>query len=435
MTTSPRRGHLVTLFVVRGASSAAYFALLPFLGLLLVETRGLSGAQAGAVVAVTILSTRAGGVLLAAGIDRVGFRPTISGGYVLAAILLTSLTWLPGTLVGWLVAAGALGLCLAAATTAQKALVAEVFAGDHARMKGFSYLNAAVNAGSAVGPVAGGVAYHWHAGSLPILASALMCVAVLASLRLPTAGGFTMSERGSGLTPAADATTPTVRRRMLAYDRGLFVFLLLAAGSWIGYSMVFNVLAAYLAPTVSADRVGFLFTLNALIVIVCQVAVGARVGDRLSRSPHRRRTFGALCLTSNAVMGVSLVLFAVGRSGGMLAAVAAMVLFTAAEMVWATVYDAEVTVRRGRLTNSMAYATAGLAWGSVESVSAWIGLAWTASSTVDRSTGGFVFSAHSLFLCASLVVIGAGIALAVHRNGVDANVQEEMYKDGHGSVH
>lgn len=404
MTAASSGRNLAAIVVVRAASAAGYFVLLPFLGLWLVRTQGLSLGAGGAVVAATILATRAGGVLLAPVVVRFGCRRSITVGYVLAAALLAVSVRVSGGVVIWVALMTVLGLLLSAATTAQKALVAEAFTTETARMKGFGYLNVAVNAGSALGPIVGGIAYRWHENGLPLPAAALLLVAALASLFLPVTHAEAAPWRG-----------------FLVFDRELFVFLAMTAGTWVGYSMAFNVLAAYLTPEIGADQIGLLFTLNAVLVIFGQVPVGVRVAGLLG-SGNRRRAFGRVCLAGNAVMAVGLLLFPVGKSWGLPAAIAAMAIFTFAEMIWSTLYDAEVAVRRGKLPNAMAYGAAGLVWGGLESAGAWIGLALVAA---EASTESPVSTALPFWGAALIVIVTGTLPLLNARKAPAGNPSQD----------
>ncbi|MGK5543922.1 MFS transporter [Streptomyces sp. URMC 127] len=350
---------LTALVVARATSCAGFFAVLPYLGLWLVEAHGLSGADAGLVVGAAILANRAGGVLLVPLIHRLGLKASVGAGYlgaVVAFALLGMGLQLPAS--GWLVLAALVGLFLAMATTAMKAQVA-AFAPDQ-RLRGFSYLNMAVNAGSAVGPVIGGFLLEWHASSLPLSAAALDLVALAVVPALPGAWRAPESPRPAG---------GGGRGRWLP-QRRFVAFSLLVCGTWVAYAQVFDVLPAYLGDAVSTRDLGLVFTLNAVLVVALQVPVSA-LSRRVLNRP--RAGFAVLCAAANAVLAAAVLLFAFGRSAGLGLILGAMVLFTLSELVWSPLYDAQVGERRGQLSTTAAYALAGVAWGAAESVGAWLG--------------------------------------------------------------
>ncbi|QLE75749.1 MFS transporter [Streptomyces rectiverticillatus] len=353
---------LTALVVARATSCAGFFAVLPYLGLWLVDSRGLSGADAGLVVGAAILANRAGGVLLVPLIHRLGLKASVGAGYLGAAVAFAVLGMgltLPAS--GWLVLAASAGLSLAMATTALKAQVA-AFAPDQ-RLRGFSYLNMAVNAGSAVGPVLGGFLLERHADALPLAAAALDLVALAAVPALP--GAWRAGER-----PRAHAGGDGRGRGRWLPQRPFVVFSLLVCGTWVAYAQVFDVLPAYLGDSVNTRDLGLVFTLNAVLVVALQVPVSALSRRVLTRP---RAGFGILCAAANVVLAAAVLLFAFGRSAGLGLLLGAMVLFTLSELVWSPLYDAQVAERRGALSTTAAYALAGVAWGAAESAGAWLG--------------------------------------------------------------
>ncbi|MFI6932808.1 MFS transporter [Streptomyces sp. NPDC050287] len=352
---------LTALVVARAASCAGFFAVLPYLGLWLMDDRGLSGASAGLVVGASILANRAGGVLLVQLIHRLGLKASVGVGYLGAVVVFGVLGMgLRLPTYGWLVLAVLVGLFLAMATTAMKAQVA-AFPPDQ-RLRGFSYLNMAVNAGSAVGPVIGGQLLEWQADRLPLSAALLDLVALAVVPALP--GDWRAADRSGAPAPAGS----TVGRRLPG--RRFATFTLLVCGTWVAYAQVFDVLPAYLGDSVGTRELGLVFTLNAVLVVALQVPVSA-LSRRLLN--HPRAGFGLLCLTANAVLALAVVLFGLGRSAGFGLVLTAMVLFTLSELVWSPLYDTQVGERRGELSTTAAYALAGVAWGSAESVGAWLG--------------------------------------------------------------
>ncbi|MET9416149.1 MFS transporter [Streptomyces klenkii] len=362
---------LTALVVARATSCAGFFAVLPYLGLWLVDSRGLTGADAGLVVGAAILANRAGGVLLVPLIHRLGLKASVGAGYLGAAVAFAVLgAGLRLPAYGWLVLAALAGLSLAMATTAMKAQVA-AFPPDQ-RLRGFSYLNMAVNAGSAVGPVIGGALLEWHTGWLPLAAAVLDLVALAAVPALPGAWRAADPARQADANAGAGnggGGGEKGRRRWLP-QRPFVAFSLLVCGTWVAYAQVFDVLPAYLGDAVSTRDLGLVFTLNAVLVVALQVPVSALSRRVLSR-PHAG--FGLLCTAANVILAAAVLLFAFGRTGGLGLILAAMVLFTLSELVWSPLYDAQVSERRGKLSTTAAYALAGVAWGAAESAGAWLG--------------------------------------------------------------
>ncbi|MFH8789296.1 MFS transporter [Streptomyces roseoverticillatus] len=389
---------LTALVVARATSCAGFFAVLPYLGLWLVDSRGLTGADAGLVVGAAILANRAGGVLLVPLIHRLGLKASVGAGYLGAALAFAVLgagLHLPA--YGWLVVAALAGLSLAMATTAMKAQVA-AFPPDQ-RLRGFSYLNMAVNAGSAVGPVIGGALLEWHAGWLPLAAAALDLVALAAVPALPG------TWRGSDSPQRTAEGDDDGRKGRWLPQRPFVAFSLLVCGTWVAYAQVFDVLPAYLGDTISTRDLGLVFTLNAVLVVALQVPVSALSRRVLSRP---RAGFGLLCTAANVILAAAVVLFAFGRTGGLGLLLAAMVLFTLSELVWSPLYDAQVGERRGTLSTTAAYALAGVAWGAAESAGAWLGTLLAVRPTVP----GVLSPAAAPYWGAAALALLTGLAMS-----------------------
>ncbi|MER6302930.1 MFS transporter [Kitasatospora sp. NPDC001539] len=403
---------LAAVVVARATSCAGFFSFLPYLGLWLVDTQGLSGGSAGLVVGSSILANRAGAVLLVPLINRLGLKASVVLGYVGAVAVFVALgSGLGLPAIGWLVLATLVGLFLAMATTAMKASVAALPADQ--RLRGFSYLNMAVNAGSAVGPALGGQLLHWHAGWLPLAAAALHLVALVTATALP--GTWRRSER-----PVPPAKGGGRRWRV---QRPFVVFSLLACGTWVAYAQTSDVLPAYLGDTVDARDLGLVFTLNAVMVVALQVPMSWLI-RRLLDAP--RGGFGALWAAACAVLAASVLLFALGRSTGLGVVLVAMVLFTLAELIWSPLYDAQISERRGTLSLPAAYALAGVASGAAESVGAWLGT----FLVVGRSGSGLLSPAASPYWGAAVLALLTGLAMAWDGRSSSADLPDAHEGEG-----
>ncbi|MEV5593653.1 MFS transporter [Streptomyces sp. NPDC052496] len=359
LDTVPRRVTLAFL-LVRGCSSAAYFTLLPFLGLWLLQTRGMSGAAGGTVVAGCLLFGRTGGLLVSRLVTALGLRRSVLVAYVTATSTLLAMLGYPGhSLPVWLLLAAVLGLSFSAATAALKALVAAAYSAEQ-RLRGFSHLNLAVNAGSALGSAAGGaVLTHWP-GLLPLAGVVLYLGATISALLLPRPVA-----RPTGAAPEVPGAGPTLRP--------FVVFLLVTSLTWVAYAQVFEVLPTYVADSLDPQQVSLLFVANAVLIIILQTPVTAVV-QRL-RARHPRMCALGLLPGAHLVMALSMVLFGALLGSPVSVGYAGILLFTLAEVVWGPMYDAEIEEVRGRLSSVTAYSAAGLAWGTAESAGTWLGMA------------------------------------------------------------
>jgi MFS family permease len=378
--TAPGRRHVTALITVRMTSASGYFALLPFLGLWLVDEQHLSGSGAGVVVAATIVGTRCGGLLLVPAIRKMGLRRSVLVAYRMAGVLLAgSGAATPLSMAAWLPIFFALGLCLAAATTAIKALVAAAYP-EQRQLHGFTYLNVAVNAGSALGPVFGGAVIAFRPALLPLVGCVSFVVSAASSFWLPVAR-------------YAERPAPRPSRSRNPIPGAFILFVLPTMGTWLAYAQVFTVLPVFLAPRIDPSRLGWVFTLNAVLVIALQVPVSSLLGRV---APHLRGLVG------NFGMALSVVLFGLGASLGVSGVVVAMVVFTVAELIWSPLYDTEVNVRRGTLSSALAFGAAGVLWGGAEAAGAWLG------NTIVVATG----SALPYWIAGACAAI-SGITIAI----------------------
>ncbi|MGW1978080.1 MFS transporter [Streptomyces sp. NPDC001889] len=391
----PRRT-VVAFLLVRGFSSAAYFTLVPFLGLWLIRTRDMDGVEGGTVVAACLLFGKAGGLLVSRLITALGLRRSVLVSYVIAtAALLLMVAYQGRALPVWVVLASLLGLSFSAATAALKALVAAAHSAEE-RLRGFSHLNLAVNAGAALGSAAGGVLLTHFPSTLPVLGVVLYLCATLAALRLPRPAAPGTEDAG-----AVEGAGGAGRTR-----RPFLVFLGVTMLTWVAYAQVFDVLPTYAADSPGPQQVSLLFVANALLIIVLQTPVTSFVQRLEARRP------GAVELWvvpgAHLLMAVSVVVFALVVRSPVVVGYVAVLLFTLSELVWGPIYHTKVVEVKGRMTNVTAYSLAGLAWGVAESGGTWLGMALVTAAGLSwpMATGMYWISA--------LAMVAAALYFAVH---------------------
>jgi hypothetical protein len=360
---------------VRGLSAAAYFLLVPFLALWLIDHRGLSGAGAATVVALCLLFGRIGGMLVARLLHRVGLHRSVVMAYVASTATVSVMALYRGGSLGIWIALGSLfGLSFSSATAALKALVVVAYAPEQ-RLWAFSRLYLAVNAGAPAGIAAGGFLMA-HAPELFAWTATALYASALVLLRLVPADA-----EGEHQSHAASS----VSGGRLPF--GLFLFF--TGITWVAYSQVFNVL-----PTFSADRVGpqsisYLFILNSALVIVLQAPVTSAV-ERL-RKRHPGLAARTVLPVAHLALGVSLLAFGFTGRISLIVIYVAMALFTLTELVWAPAYDSEISTVKGGLSPFAAYGIAGAVRGGAESLGSWLGIASATSALVSWPRSALLF--------------------------------------------
>ncbi|MFB4264495.1 MDR family MFS transporter [Nonomuraea sp. GTA35] len=288
--------------------------VMPFTGVYLTQSRGLSVAAAGLVMGVfgagSLLSQLVAGVLA----DRIGRRATLSGGMLATAACMLALgysTSLPAILASMF----ALGLVIDVYRPASNALVADLVSAEE-RPRAYGLLFWAINLGYSVGMTAGG----WLAGLgfvwlFWIDAVSSVVFAVLVWRAVPetrqVTGGFGVVLR----------------------DRVMVGFTLVALGNALVYSQTMTMLPVAMTGVVklSPQEFGVAMALNGILIVVVQPLVSGWLGRR---DPARTFALGL------AVMGVGFAMTAYVTN--VLGLAVTIVIWTAGEIVTAGIPGAIV---------------------------------------------------------------------------------------------
>ena len=371
-----RRSELAFLGV-RGLSAGAYFLVVPFLPLWLINTRGLSGTEAATVIAVCLFFGRTGAILTSRLLSRIGLHRSVLLTYVAATATLVAMGLYAGdAVVAWVVLGSLFGLSFSSATAALKALVVETYEPEQ-RLWAFSKLNLAVNSGAPAGVAAGG----WlvvHAPQILVLVGA----AVYGVAALLVRGGPRVAAAPPG-DIGLITDRPSGRVAPLAF------FLLFTGFTWVAYAQVFNVLPTFAASTVGPQDISYLFVLNSVLIVALQTPVTAAV----HRFQVSRPALASVVVLPVSQLALGAAVLALGFTGhsSVVVAYAAMVLFSLTELVWAPAFDSEVPKIKGRLSVVTAYGIAGATRGGAESLGSWLGIAVAASASVAWPTSAAVF--------------------------------------------
>ncbi|MEV0163506.1 MDR family MFS transporter [Nonomuraea fuscirosea] len=262
--------------------------VMPFTGVYLTQSRGLSVVAAGLVMGVfgagSLVSQVVAGVLT----DRIGRRATLSGGMLATSAAMLALgysTSLPAILASMFV----LGLVIDVYRPASNALVADLVSPEE-RPRAYGLLFWGINLGYSVGMTAGG----WLAGIgfiwlFWIDALSGVVFAVLVWRAVPetrpegshSAGGFLMVLR----------------------DRVMVGFTLVALGNALVYSQTMTMLPVAMTKVVklTAGQFGTAMALNGVLIVLVQPLASGWLGRR---DPARTLATGL------AVMGVGFAMTA-----------------------------------------------------------------------------------------------------------------------------
>ncbi|MEV5556494.1 MFS transporter [Nonomuraea wenchangensis] len=357
--------------------------VMPFTGVYLTQSRGLSVTAAGLVMGVfgvgSLLSQPLAGMLT----DRIGRRATLSGGMLATGAAMLALGYsvsLPAVLASMLV----LGVVVDLYRPASNALVADLV-GPAERPRAYGLLFWGINLGYSVGMTAGG----WLAG-LGFLwlfwIDAVSCVvfAVLVWRAVP-------ETRPEGARQATGGFGAVLR------DRVMVAFTLVVLGNALVYAQTMTMLPVAMtkAAGLSTAQYGTAMALNGVLIVVVQPLVSGWLGRR---DPARTFALGL------AVMGAGFALTAFVTST--LGLTATIAVWTAGEIVTAGIAG---TIVAALAPEELRGRYAGL-----------FGLAWSAAAVLAPLLGGpllelgpralwFTIGAVGLVSAAGMLALGPAI--------------------------
>ncbi|KAB8192671.1 MFS transporter [Nonomuraea phyllanthi] len=239
--------------------------VMPFTGVYLTQSRGLSVTAAGLVMGVfgagSLLSQLLAGVLT----DRIGRRATLAGGMLATAATMLALgysTSLPSIVASMFV----LGLVLDIYRPASNALVADLVSPEE-RPRAYGLLFWGINLGYAVGMTAGGrlagLGFVWlfWIDALTSVVFAVLVWRAVPETRPPareSAGGFGVVLR----------------------DRVMVGFTLVTLAQALVYSQTMSMLPVAMTNVVglSTGQFGLAMALNGVLIVVVQPLVSGRLG-------------------------------------------------------------------------------------------------------------------------------------------------------------
>ncbi|MEO3803261.1 MFS transporter [Nonomuraea sp. B1E8] len=349
--------------------------VVPFTGVYLTQSRGLSLAAAGLVMGVygagSLLSQLLAGVLT----DRIGRRATLSGGMVATAVSMLALGY-SSTLPAILVSMFALGLVIDVYRPASTALVADLVSPAE-RPRAYGLLFWGINLGYAIGMTSGGrlaeLGFVWL-----FWIDAVSCV-VFAAL----------------VWRAVPETRPEARESaggfgVVLRDRVMVGFTLVVLGNALVYGQTMTMLPVAMTEVVklSPGQFGLAMALNGVLIVLVQPLVSGWLG---------RRDASRTLATGLAVMGLGFAMTAFVTST--LGLAVTIVVWTVGEIITAGVPGAVVAALapahlRGRY--------AGL-----------FGFAWSMAAVLAPLIGGPLLELGSKALWFTVGGVGAVSALGM----------------------
>jgi DHA1 family multidrug resistance protein-like MFS transporter len=361
------------------------FGLLSTLAVSLTAA-GFDAAQTGFLILLFTITNKTAKVLLTRWLDKISVPSSVLIGCLAAAAGFVALQIASGTVLT------ALALTLAGLGVSVNALASKQLAADasdrmESRARLFSLINIAVNIAAAVSaPVALFFVSRHHDDYVLTGVTVIYCIA-----------GLTTFLNYSRTRPERRAYASSASLRGYCTVLGLpgmRSFLLISFLGWFCYGQLFNSLAIYVSSTLkSPDKLGWLYTLNSLLIVVAQLSV-----IRLTESWTKgRQVIIAVTAYATFTLSFSTIYLVPGYPG----AVMAVVVFTVAEMMFVPTMDVLLLRVLGEESRSIGYGMFSLSDAAGEAVGGGVGV------TVYRWLSGSGYGHEFWMIMAGLALMSA----------------------------
>jgi MFS transporter, DHA1 family, multidrug resistance protein len=363
------------------------FGLLSTLAVSLTAAN-FNGAQTGFLIIVFTITNKTAKIPLARWLDKISIPSSVLIGCLTAAagfVVLRIVSGMALTAVALTLA----GLGVSVNALASKQLAADASDRAKSRARVFSLINIAVNvASAAAAPAALFFVDRHHYGYVLTGVAAIYCTAGVTTF-------LNYSRKRPERRARASLATLAGYRTVLGLP-GMRSFLLINFLGWFCYGQLFNSLALYVSSTLrSPDKLGWLYTLNALLIVVAQLGV-----TRLAEW----RTKGRPTITAVAAYTTfTLSFITIYLVPGYLGAVMAVIVFTLAEMMFVPTMDVLLLGVLGQESRAIGYAMFSLGDALGEGVGGGVGVAfyrWLSSSGYGQ---GFWLIAAALALTSAVI--------------------------------
>lgn len=341
---------------------------------------------AASLVGLLVLTTRAGYIATVPLVSRLGTRPTLLLAGLLAMGAAVAAQLIPGGQNGLILypVVCVLGFAFASITLVLRVMTSELF--DDSLVKGYSYLNLAVNAGSGSGPAVGALVLAVAPGQLLMGTAILQAIAIAAALKLKVAGP----------TPAR-TNIPTFSEVRPSLKKFL-PFMLLSSMTFAIYGLIFNAFPSSVAAAHGSWVVGVMFAVNAGIIVIFQVLIGRVIQERTNGATDRLLTWAGL---GNILIAISVVAIIFSISTWWAVVFLAIVIFTVGEMIFSPLYDSLTMELRGALGKPGAFALVGLSWGGFEALATTFGVILLSGTVTTQ-----------MVVWSVVAIVGVGVAVS-----------------------
>jgi MFS family permease len=247
--------------------------IFPFFALYVTQKFNVGMTEAGVLLGIFSISGLVGSIMGGALTDKFGRRGMVLFGLVFSALSSVSMGLVPELSLFYVLAV-IVGLLSNVAGPAQQAMVADLLP-EEKRAEGYGVLRVAGNLAWIVGPMIGGLLAARSYLLLFILDAVTSVITAVIVFKLVPE---TRPE------PSAKQRQETMLEtlagyRLVARDRLYVAFLVVSMLMLVVYQQMYNTLSVYLRDVhgVSAQGYGFLLSLDAGIVVLCQFWVARRI--------------------------------------------------------------------------------------------------------------------------------------------------------------
>ena len=247
--------------------------VFPFFALYITQRFNVGMTQAGLLLGTFSLASLVGGALGGALADKFGRRRMVLFGLVFSALSAVAMG-LVDNLAAFYVLAVVVGLLADMAGPARQAMVADILP-EEQRTEGFGILRVVANLSWIIGPTIGGLVASYSFLVLFVLdAIASLITAVIIFKLLPE----TKPQPTEDQAKESLAQTFGGYRRVVQ-DRAYIGFLLVSMLMVLVYQQLYSTLSVYLRDVhgVPTQGYGLLLSMNAVIVVIFQIAVTRRI--------------------------------------------------------------------------------------------------------------------------------------------------------------
>ncbi|WP_346827487.1 MFS transporter [Serratia inhibens] len=335
-----------------------YYGLLSTL-VVTLNAANFDAAEIAILVMVFTLTNKIAKMPLAYWLDRIPAATSVLLGCLMAAVGFLMLAFSQSMIstAGSLVIAGT-GISINA--LASKQVAAAVSDGLANRAHLFSKINIGINVAAAVAaPLALWLVAKQHGNYVLFAVAAIYCLA----------GSITFSSfsRIGAEKRSTTVSSLSVYANMFKIP-GLRSFLMINFFGWLLYGQLFNVLALYVSKTLEMPgKLGWLYTLNALLVVFLQLAVTRLTAHWQVEKP--------ILTVISAYAIFSLAFISVYLAPGYLGAVVFVVIFTIAEMMFMPSMDVLLLSIIGQGSRAVGYSILSISTALGETLGGGIGVA------------------------------------------------------------